>query len=132
SLAHFPPEHARRGGRDLFERWSDRLHASTDAAGAVLGFLHGRAPRTRRAGLAILSAIGPIRSAILQTARFMVFPRDVVREGGTGVQPTRLGREATADSLRANIANKLSEFPNVAAPLLDDLTAAVVYDCEVQ
>ena len=48
------------------------------------------------------------------------------------MQPTRHGREATADSLRVSIADKLSEFLEGAVPLLDELAAAVLHDCTLQ
>jgi hypothetical protein len=44
--------------------------------------------------------------------------------------PTKKGPEATAASLREQIAQKLSGFE--ARPLLDELAAAVVADCNIQ
>src|SRR5207253_2620895 len=44
--------------------------------------------------------------------------------------PTRSGQQATADSLREDIADKLSRFN--AEPLLDELSQAVVTDCAVR
>jgi hypothetical protein len=131
-VAVFSPDRARRGTCELFEAWSDTLRRSTMAASAVLDSLHGRGPRTWRAGHTILKAVAPTGAALSEATRFLAFPRDVVREGGTAVQPTRHGRQGTADALRAGIADRLSGFLDLVVPLLDELAAAVVADCAAQ
>jgi hypothetical protein len=70
-------------------------------------------------GQAILSAISPISAALCSTAQFLSHP-----------PLTANGTEATSEVLREDIVEKLNGFD--AVPLMDELAAAVVNDCEVQ
>lgn len=67
----------------------------------------------------IQTAITPIIAALTSTVRFLNSPT-----------PTRNGPEAAANSLRADIADRLNKFD--PAPLFDELAAAVVADCTGQ
>jgi hypothetical protein len=111
----YRPDHARQGALNLLEAWRGRLRQSEQGAEAVLQFLKGTWPKTWRTGRAILTAIAPITGALCSAVQFLQNPT-----------PTRSGEEATAKSLRASVADKLSTFN--AATWHDDLAAAVVAD----
>jgi hypothetical protein len=118
-IAAFRPDDAIQGTHDRFAAWTETLQRSEAGARAVLQFLHGPSERTWRAGQAILAAIAPIGAMLCSATRFMASPT-----------PTRDGNEATIKSLRADIADKLSNFD--VAYLAGDLAAAVVADCAAQ
>ncbi len=122
-ICNLSAEHARGGTRDLFKNWHETVQRSVTAANAVLDSIHGRAPRTWRAGHAILSGIAPISAAITVAESYFACPF-----------PTRIGRDegpdAAARAVRAEVADKLSGFS--AVPLLDELAQATVADCAAQ
>lgn len=115
----FRPDDARRGTCDLFKPWLETLRNRQAAATTVLQFLHGRSNRAWTAGQAIIDVTRPISTALANTIRFLSAPT-----------PTPRGAEATANSLRADIADKLEAIE--AMPFLDELAAAVVADCTAQ
>jgi hypothetical protein len=110
---------ARSGTRELLATWHETLRRSEQGADVVLQLIQGRYQRTWTVGQKIRSAVTPITVALCSAVRFMTHPT-----------PTRDGAEATIDSLRTDVHDKLISFD--PTPLLNELAVAVVADCDMQ
>jgi hypothetical protein len=117
----------RSATRDLLITWEEALHDRQEMAGTVLRSLHGRFQRTWRVGQRILEAVTSVRGIISSAARYMAKP---CPSGEPRADENRTRWENETRCLWEEICKKLNEFD--AEPLVDELAAAVVADCNAQ